>query len=192
LAKNGDCKCYDAKECCEEYFCESSKFPFTQRNQSCEHNVKDCCEGGQEEEFEYKYEINEKGEKIELCCNTPNHDTPRTAVDPKLKLPFQCCSDASTPKKGTTITPLNGGVSCCGKDLVINENGACEPKECPCVGCCDFNCCDELDYFMHVAFNEAYSKSATGVVTYPEYKDFFNAWYKDFYHWWNPEDKQVQ
>ena len=23
---------------------------------------------------------------------------------------------------------------------------------CPCEGCCDFNCCDELDYFMHRAF----------------------------------------
>ena len=48
---------------------------------------------------------------------------------------------------------------CCNEGFTIYEDGTCG-FECPCLGCCDFNCCDELDYFMHQAFNEVYKQGA--------------------------------
>ena len=46
------------------------------------------------------------------------------------------------------------------KSVIFNPAyGYCEVTEyepCPCEGCCDFNCCDELDYFLHRAFYEYY------------------------------------
>jgi len=81
--------------------------------------------------------------------------------------------------------------SCC-KNIegVRVDTGSCE-RTCPCEGCCDFNCCDELDYFMHVAYAEAYSNSPSGVHHYGSYEAFFNDWYEEFYTWWNPLAKPV-
>lgn len=67
--------------------------------------------------------------------------------------------------------PENGGPGCC-EDAYGDEPSTCcvnptdtwDPvtrqciPQCPCEGCCDFNCCDELDYFMHKAFEEYYSQ----------------------------------
>ena len=50
--------------------------------------------------------------------------------------------------------------------------------KCPCEGCCDFNCCDELDFFMHRAYHDYYSKE------YGAFEDYYEQWYQDFYHWW--------
>ena len=62
---------------------------------------------------------------------------------------------------------------CCNPGYIV-RGGMCDRTICPCEGCCDFNCCDELDYFMHVAFKEAYSDSATGIGKhYGSYEDFF-------------------
>ena len=83
--------------------------------------------------------------------------------------------------------------SCC-QDLpnIRVEEGVCTIASCPCEGCCDFNCCDELDYFMHVAYAQAYSNSASGVTThYGTYEAFFDDWYSEFYAWWNPAGKSV-
>lgn len=65
----------------------------------------------------------------------------------------------------------------------INTGGG---NPCPCTGCCDFNCCDELDYFMHRAYSESYTDDEN----YINYADFFAEWYDDFYEWWTnqPDD----
>jgi hypothetical protein len=57
------------------------------------------------------------------------------------------------------------------------SKGICETV-CPCEGCCDYNCCDELDYFLHKAYEEMYS------LEYTSFDDFYNDWYADFYKWW--------
>jgi len=62
--------------------------------------------------------------------------------------------------------------------------GQCE-KPCPCEGCCDYNCCDELDYFLHKAFEEMYSDQ------YGNFDSFYADWYADFYTWWYSGDLKL-
>ena len=51
-------------------------------------------------------------------------------------------------------------------------------QQCPCDGCCDFNCCDELDYFMKRAYYDVYND------TYGTFEAFYDSWYEDFYDWY--------
>ena len=65
----------------------------------------------------------------------------------------------------------------------FNElNGECtlvpELEPCPCEGCCDFNCCDELDFFMHKAYYDYYNTQ------FGTFMEFYNQWYDEFYRWW--------
>lgn len=53
----------------------------------------------------------------------------------------------------------------------------CKPP-CPCEGCCDYDCCDELDFFLHKAYAEMYAGE------YSTFEDFYNDWFQDFYKWW--------
>lgn len=71
--------------------------------------------------------------------------------------------------------------SCCpeGYHIDFTKNANVCVKECPCEGCCDYNCCDELDYFLHKAFEEMYSSDYNG-----DFKSFYNDWFNDFYSWW--------
>ena len=69
------------------------------------------------------------------------------------------------------------------KEVVFNElTGECtlkvELEPCPCEGCCEFNCCDELDFFMHKAFYDYYNEHFT------TFLEFYEAWYAEFYAWW--------
>jgi hypothetical protein len=83
------------------------------------------------------------------------------------------------------MTPYSGccddtdAHACC-SDPTYEYNpvdGQCHPP-CPCEGCCDYNCCDELDYFLHKAFEEMY------VDQYSDFESFYAEWYADFYTWW--------
>jgi len=77
----------------------------------------------------------------------------------------------------TEADAIDGKGFCCNPGFVVRGN-QCDRSVCPCEGCCDFNCCDELDYFMHVAFQEAYATDASGVGQhFGSYEEFFNAWY---------------
>jgi hypothetical protein len=60
----------------------------------------------------------------------------------------------------------------------------CDTPDCPCEGCCDFNCCDELDYFMHKAFEEFYSDQYFG-----SFEAYYSDWYSDFAAWWKGTDQ---
>ena len=61
------------------------------------------------------------------------------------------------------------------------ETNTCKVEllPCPCEGCCDFNCCDELDFFMHRAFYDYYNQE------YPNFMAFYKEWYTEFYSWWH-------
>ena len=81
---------------------------------------------------------------------------------------------------------VNAVTDCCGGDenttLEYNPlNGQCE-EPCPCPGCCDYNCCDELDYFLHKAYEQMYHEQ------YTSFDSFYQDWYNDFYNWWYTGD----
>ena len=60
-----------------------------------------------------------------------------------------------------------------------------ELEPCPCDGCCEFNCCDELDFFMHKAFYDYYNTQ------YDSFMAFYNDWYDEFYRWWTSPVTEV-
>lgn len=124
---------------------------------------------------------------IPKCCDSPYRELPRGNAD--ATKPADFCCIMKTPEQ---LPPGEGGHSCCLDVKNVNIGpGGCE-KTCPCEGCCDFNCCDELDYFMHVAYAEAYSNGVHGdIQPYGSYEEFFNDWYGEFYAWWNPLGKET-
>ena len=98
-----------------------------------------------------------------------------------------CCNSVATWYNA----PETGGPGCCtlpiGElkgDCCNNEDDIWDPIEkkcidkCACEKCCEFNCCDELDYFMHKAFEEFY------VTQYNSFSDYYAEWYNNFYEWW--------
>ena len=75
--------------------------------------------------------------------------------------------------------------SCCGgpsQALVFDPVTLICKEDCPCEGCCDYNCCDELDFFLHKAYEEMYSSE------YGSFLEFYNNWYHEFYSWWYTGD----
>jgi len=146
----------------------------------------------------------------ELCCDCQ--------TDADTGIPFwedsadECCEDnyhigtVATPvAKTCCIFELLGADNDCCEEFVDTENSpphwtvtfnpithVCEIIQtplCPCDGCCDFNCCDELDYFMHKAWYEHYSTTDD----YTDFMDFYDAWFAEFYSWWHsaPEGYEV-
>jgi len=70
--------------------------------------------------------------------------------------------------------------TCCAEGTEWDaDTETCIPP-CPCEGCCDFNCCDELDYFLHTAYDDHYSQTGE----FADFEEFYAHWYTDFYHWW--------
>ena len=104
-----------------------------------------------------------------------------------------CCAAGNN----NYVSPSNGGIGCCEYDSSSpNTTNCCAPvvnstvsylsdlnictsvpnlSPCPCEGCCDFNCCDEVDYFMHKAFFEYYHDS------YANFTAFYDDFYGEFY-----------
>ena len=70
-------------------------------------------------------------------------------------------------------------VDCCPDGYEWNPTTESCDEKCPCEGCCDYNCCDELDYFLHKAFEEMYSDSYGN-----DFDSFYADWFGDFYTWW--------
>ena len=109
----------------------------------------------------------------------------------------ECCPFGSNEYNPSS----NGGPGCCRLANDTHDSDCCSLLEdhfewnpstrecedsrepCPCEGCCDFNCCDELEYFMHRAYEESY-KHMEG---YSTYMTFYEKWYEDFYLWWLSE-----
>jgi len=81
-----------------------------------------------------------------------------------------------TPDAPTGVCCVIETGECCA-DGYEPEGDICVQK-CPCEGCCDYNCCDELDYFLHKAFEEMYSDQ------YTSFETFYDDWFADFYSWW--------
>ena len=66
---------------------------------------------------------------------------------------------------------MTSDVYCCVDGFMYDPaTNSCDVNVCPCEGCCDFNCCDEVDYFMHRMWYETYSLSGH----YADYEDFYN------------------
>ena len=61
-----------------------------------------------------------------------------------------------------------------------------DEPECECEGCCDFDCCDELDYFLHKAYHEMYSNE------YNSYEEYYDDWYDEFKAWWYGEGSEAE
>jgi hypothetical protein len=96
----------------------------------------------------------------------------------------ECCEDARDNywTEATGCCNAFDGNDCCADKMDTWDpvTHTCKPP-CPCEGCCDFNCCDELDYFMHRAYEEHYQfEDNLG-----SFEDFYASWYTEFYTWWN-------
>lgn len=113
-----------------------------------------CCKSGSTH-----YSLGVQGENdIVGCC----------IFEPLSLTPSNCCRAPQGTEKSVTFNPITG--TC---DVT-------EYEPCPCEGCCDFNCCDELDFFMHKAFIEHYHSEY-----HEDFLEFYDAWYRSFYAWWH-------
>ena len=158
-AYDTDTTCYDTtgEECCDDYWCDAVY--------ACLHGPVDCCEASG-----YSY-VGEGSYDDKYCCPPGSTDYSYGVpgendivgccyFDPLSHEPSDCCRPPMGTEKSVTYNPTTG---------------TCEITEyepCPCEGCCDFNCCDELDYFLHKAFYEYYQGPYAGN---------FNAFYDDMY-----------
>ena len=142
---------------------------------------KDCCDATEGSVWCPKGDGSFDCETHENCCSLQSKDyNPTTDA---------CCPAGTTfhlvvATSDGTSTPFSGccdekdAHSCCADPTYeYKEDGLCHPP-CPCEGCCDYNCCDELDYFLHKAFEEMY------VDQYSNFDSFYADWYADFYTWW--------
>lgn len=73
-------------------------------------------------------------------------------------------------------------------ELQSNGKKECvKQKECGCTECCDFNCCDELDYFLHRTYETQFKDQ------YDSFEQYYEDWFEEFHHWWftgeNPPPK---
>jgi len=105
------------------------------------------------------------------CCGQVGqvyHDV--ITFNPSINTPVVdlCCTEGSDSDCCNAVTGYEWN----------DVTKTCDEK-CPCEGCCDYNCCDELDYFLHKAFEEMYSDSYSG-----DFDSFYADWFGDFYTWW--------
>ena len=108
------------------------------------------------------------GRGLAQCCPYGSNN-----IIPVEDMGVGCCDDT----ENDPLSPL----FCCDDHCVLDtENNVCI-ETCPCEGCCDYDCCDQVDYFMHRAYAEVYQYEAD----YPSYTAFYNDWYNDFYNWWD-------
>jgi hypothetical protein len=110
-----------------------------------------------------------------FCCPIPSN-----YIYTGENMNLTTLEDGPRPTKGCCYLDPNDvtNTDCCAAGTSWDtDTKTCIPP-CPCEGCCDFNCCDELDFFLHKAFDDHYHTH------YAKFDAFYADWYHDFYHWW--------
>ena len=78
-----------------------------------------------------------------------------------------------------TETDVNSDLYCCIDGYTFDDVTKTCIQKCPCEGCCGFNCCDQVDFFMHRAYEEIYHQK------YATYAAFYLEWQSAFEEWWS-------